>query len=365
VSARRSLNLASRAFSNIRPHRRAAVLLAVVGLGLLAANAYLYGRYQTGSAEIRLQLRDIETQIEAELELVEELESALLQLDLETQNEQVSFLNERIAERAFPWSRLFDRLEEAMPSEVRLSSLTPATGERDRRRRRSGGDESVALSIEGESRGDSAMVAFVDRLFEHPSFGNPSLAQESRDGATVRFQLTVNYLPGALAPGEQGLIADEPVTAYAAPSEGADTPPRVGGEAGETTTAMRPAAGERPRELAGTAPEESQGPFPNGAVGGLEAAEGGSVTAETTSGRRDPPRGAGETTSPSTTSRTVPGQVFPSRATPPPSRSAFGSPAAGDDGEAPPSRSRRTAPSARPLAPPSTASAPPRFRGEG
>jgi Tfp pilus assembly protein PilN len=198
---RDSLNLARRPFLNSRPVVRTGVALWVLGVLLLAGNVTLFWTYLDKSAAQRAALAELNREIAAEREAVAELEARLSGLDLAEQNEQIEFLNEKIAQRTFSWSRLLDRLAAVLPNDVRLLSLQPEQGERSEaqaRRRRSAADGRVTLDIAGQSRSDAALLSFVDNLFAHPSFGEPNLTRERRkeDDDLVDFELSVRYLPG-------------------------------------------------------------------------------------------------------------------------------------------------------------------------
>jgi Tfp pilus assembly protein PilN len=199
---RDSLNLARRPFLNSRPVVRAGVALWVLGVLLLAGNVTLFWTYLDKSAAQRAALTELNREIAAERKAVGELEARLLGLDLTEQNEQIEFLNEKIAQRTFSWSRLLDRLAAVLPNDVRLLSLQPEQGEgrseAEARRRRSADDGRVTLAITGQSRSDAALLSFVDNLFAHPSFGEPNLTRERRkeDDDLVDFELSVRYLPG-------------------------------------------------------------------------------------------------------------------------------------------------------------------------
>lgn len=229
------LNLSRRPFLNTRPVTRVSLLLWVLGALLLVGNVTLFWSYLSGSTDKREELARMEEQVERERESVGRLQARLAGLDLEQQNDQVEFLNRKIAERTFSWSLLFDRLAETMPDNVRLNQLRPgaiAEGvpQRSRRRTASGSpaplaSDRVPLVIAAEAKTDEEILQFVDNLFAHPSFDNPNLLQESRsdEGNRVQFSLRVTYLPRSPTPGvtveEEEVPQVEETGTPAAPAE--------------------------------------------------------------------------------------------------------------------------------------------------
>jgi Tfp pilus assembly protein PilN len=204
------LNLARRPFVNSRPVTRVALLLGGAGLLLLLGNVSLFWSYFAGSENLRGELRAVREQSDTERETIARLEGQVASLDLGRQNEQVEFLNGKIAERTFSWSLLFDRLAAVLPGDVRLARLTPTADERrdaagSRRTFRSGrrgeggaaAGERVNLELSGEARNYEALLRFVDNLFSHPAFEEPNLTREDRDDdGLITFNLEVVYLPG-------------------------------------------------------------------------------------------------------------------------------------------------------------------------
>jgi Tfp pilus assembly protein PilN len=204
-----SLNLASQPFVNSRPVRRLVFVLWCLSVLLIAANLFLYTRHFTGQQARRDRLDALTEREGRESGRLAELEGELAGFDLDWQNRQVNFLNVRIAERVFPWSRLFDRLTEALPRQVRLTRLRPrieslsgAVG---------GPEETVRLEIRGQARREEAILEFVGELFEHAAFRDPNLSSETRRSRskTTEFDLSVTYLPAhaAATPAE---AAEEP-----------------------------------------------------------------------------------------------------------------------------------------------------------
>lgn len=121
----RVVNLARRPFVNRRPIFRFALLLWVIGVVLLAVNTHLYYRHWQGSAEIRQQLAEVESALIAQEEIVAGERQRLERINLDALNARVAFLNALISYRTFPWSALFDDLEEVMPANVRLVDVQP------------------------------------------------------------------------------------------------------------------------------------------------------------------------------------------------------------------------------------------------
>jgi Tfp pilus assembly protein PilN len=224
------VNLAHRAFVNSRLVVRVTVLLWVAGLLALVANVWLYRSYFVGSSERARRLAEIEEAISGERQRIAELEVTLSGMNLARQNETVRFLNQKIAQRSFAWSRLFDHLAEVLPGDMRLQRLNPEGGEATRRpgltrdAEADGGPRAVSLVLSGEARTDEALLTLVDRLFEHPAFRDPNLQREARaEGARLRFDLTVDYLPEVEAAEEP--LAGELPAAGGGGEEGEDESP--------------------------------------------------------------------------------------------------------------------------------------------
>ena len=196
------INLASRPFVNERPVRRAALLLLVAGLALAAVNGWLYTRYVLQRTASAGELERVEAAIVVEEQRVARLSGQLAAADLTQQNRLVSFLNQRIAERTFGWSVLFDRLENLLPEDVRLLSLTPTEAnvqEREQALRDGSGtmpaERRFNLALTGVAREPEAVLELIDALFADPAFRDPDPHQEATQAGEVRFTLDVVYLP--------------------------------------------------------------------------------------------------------------------------------------------------------------------------
>lgn len=210
-----ALNLARRPLVNRRPLQRVVAALWSAAVLVLLVDAVLLIRHFTSSSAGNERLVGLDRQVEEEVASLRQLERALREFDLQEQNRHVEFLNEKIAQRTFPWSLLFEQLGGVLPEGVRLQSLRPAIAEdeeaestpranraRERERTPTEPTRWVQLQIAGEAETDEAILELVDALFRHPAFSLPNLRNESQDRSGYRFNLSVRYLPD-LEPSEE------------------------------------------------------------------------------------------------------------------------------------------------------------------
>ncbi|MCB1037471.1 MAG: hypothetical protein KDD47_26810 [Acidobacteria bacterium] len=261
------LNLARRPFVNARPVRRLAVLLWLLAVGLLAVNGRLYWQYFSHTDDNQQELEALEQQIRQNEARITAHKSALAKADLSHQNAQVDFLNRKIAERAFPWSRLFDHMEEVLPNDVRLQSLSPNPEDGQRR-----GEEEVLpggrvrMRITAIARTVEAELEFVDRLFAHPSFERPRLLGDSTvEGGNLRFNLQVTYLPHEVEgqTGDSGALEarkDSPPAAADTPVAGTAPTAELSASVTETAPPSAMDRGPSARRRASTASGRPQVP---------------------------------------------------------------------------------------------------------
>lgn len=197
-----SLNLASRPFVNRRPVQRISLFIWAAGLLLAVVNGFLFWDYLSGQGETESGLQDVVAQLEEESALLQSAQDRLVGLETDELNSKIEFVNLRIQQRTFSWSRLFDVLATTLPDEVRLTSLAPRFEEASQRRRRRGAASSpdeVLLEVRGEAKSSEALLSFLDRLFAHPAFGNPDLHQEAArlDRNVIVFSVSTSFRPDA------------------------------------------------------------------------------------------------------------------------------------------------------------------------
>ena len=193
------LNLSRRPFVNVRPVKRVSLVLTVLGMALLTMNALLFWRHFSGEGKTRSRSQELARAVSSEEEAIAQLQQEIVGLDIDALNRRARFVNGEIDRRRFGWSRLFDRIAEVQPGDVRLVSLIPSFSEERRGRRQREevtAPSEVNLSLRGVSKSGEAILEFIDALFGHPAFREPDISREStRQDGQIDFVLSVLYLP--------------------------------------------------------------------------------------------------------------------------------------------------------------------------
>ena len=180
----RSLNFARRPFRNERP----VVITLVVGftaaLLLLAANVSLYAAFQRETAGTAEQIQSLERRRDRAAP-----EAALNNYKVSSLATESRALLKLVAERRFSWTGLLARLERTLPSDVRLTRLTPRFDE--------AADTYLDCALVG--RTPDAVVRTITALSRDPSFSAVDLRSEAGpesgtpEGFT--FELYLKYRP--------------------------------------------------------------------------------------------------------------------------------------------------------------------------
>ena len=179
------LNLAASPYRDYRPLYAVVVVVSVVIAFLMLNNIDTYYRYVRETRTTRDEIAKIESQVAAERKRAEAAAAQTRTVDVTTLGKQTRFINAQLAERAFSWSELLDRLEDVMPRDVRIMSIAPSF------------DESgmVHLTIMCEAKSTNSMIDTVDRFNADPRFANAFPRSEDNTGTNFRFGLDVDYKP--------------------------------------------------------------------------------------------------------------------------------------------------------------------------
>jgi DNA-binding helix-hairpin-helix protein with protein kinase domain len=179
------VNLASRPFRDYRPVYAVVVVTSLLVAFLMLNNFDTWYRYQRDTKSTRTDIDRYEAQIEQERRRGDVASQQIKGLDLTSLGKQAKFVNAQLAERAFSWSELLDRLEAVMPNDVRIISVAPSFG----------ADGQVHLNLACEAKSSDGMVATITRFQNNQHFANPFPSNEENTGTSFRFGLGVDYKP--------------------------------------------------------------------------------------------------------------------------------------------------------------------------
>jgi Tfp pilus assembly protein PilN len=174
-----NLNLSTRPF---KPYRAANLGLLILFLSLVAVSVWQVYTYQHNSG-LAAGIRPDQQKLQAESERLSKeltaLNARMFSGNAAEKISQVTILNNILLRKSFSWTKVFANLEEVMPENVHLMTLSPFADEQ--------GNIGLNIVFRGKSFDDGHL--FVKTLETSPIFSNVVLAIE---------ELT----PSALTPGE-------------------------------------------------------------------------------------------------------------------------------------------------------------------
>ena len=186
------LNLAGRPYRDYRPLYAVVVVTSILIAIMLLNNIETGYRYVRETRTTRDKIAQIEGQIDAENRRTDEANQRLRGVNVKQLSEQTQFVNARLAERAFSWSELLDRLERVLPDDVRIESISPAFGKTG----------IVHLTLQADAKSGDGMTRTIDRLNHDPHFGFPIPTSEERTDNGYKFGIGVDYRPSIARPVE-------------------------------------------------------------------------------------------------------------------------------------------------------------------
>ena len=186
------LNLATKPYRDTRPY------IAVMAIGwLLVAvmalnNVDTWYRYQHDTKTTRDEIAALERQTDLERKKLQASEQRLRSVNVKLMTAQTEYVNSVLAERAFSWSELLDRLEHVLPNDVRLVSITPSFNK----------NGLVHLNLACVGKSGNSMVTTIDRLNADGHFFQPFPGSEDNIGIGYNFNISVEYQPTMSRPVE-------------------------------------------------------------------------------------------------------------------------------------------------------------------
>ena len=180
------LNLAARPYRDYRPVYAVVVVVSLITAFLMLNNVDTYYQYVRATKSTRAKIAQLEVQTGKERELEERARRRLQGLDLKHLDAQTRYINEKLAERSFSWSRLLDELESLLADDVRLLSVAPKFDKSGR----------IDLSLDFQSKSGNGMITTINRMNADSQFEGAFPHNESQlEGGGYSFTISVQYLP--------------------------------------------------------------------------------------------------------------------------------------------------------------------------
>jgi Tfp pilus assembly protein PilN len=207
-------NLAARPFYNERIVRALLVALAAVAVGL---SIYTAGEFISLGA----RNRSLDSQAAAAEQRARELRAeaakvrqSVSRADLDKVAAAAREANVLIDRRAFSWTALFNRFEETLPADVRITAVQPQVSN----------DGRLVIAMTALSRRVEELDTFIDRLEKTGAFGSTlSREEQVEEDGTIR----------SIIQGFYGASAGDPRPASKAGGAGTPPPPTTASGAGE------------------------------------------------------------------------------------------------------------------------------------
>ena len=184
------LNLAARPYRDERPFIAVVVVSSLLIAFLTLMNFDAWYRYRNETRSTRSKIAALEDQTRQEQQKTQALNQKLRTVDVRRLAQQTQFANARLAERAFSWSELLDRLERVLPDYVRIENINPTFKP----------DGMVGLSMQCTARDADGLVKTMNQLNADPHFSNPFPNGEDHTDQGYRFVIRVDYRPSMARP---------------------------------------------------------------------------------------------------------------------------------------------------------------------
>jgi Tfp pilus assembly protein PilN len=180
------LNLASRPYRDYRPVYVVVVLISLATAFLMLSNIDTYLKYVHETKTQRTKIEQLDAQTAQESQHADQLQSQVAGVNFKALNAEVKYVNSQLAERAFSWSELLDRLERVLPKDVRIATLAPSFDK----------NGAVRLDMSCVSKTADGLVDTINALNRDPAFSQPfPHSSETADGGVYSFSISVQYHP--------------------------------------------------------------------------------------------------------------------------------------------------------------------------
>ncbi|HKV48147.1 MAG TPA: hypothetical protein VJN69_08655 [Candidatus Acidoferrales bacterium] len=182
------LNIATAPQQNNRPFIAGMALLGLVALVALVFLSHATFVAWHSNVELRTDTTRLERQIQTLQVQQQDLKVYFARKDVERIRDRADFLNSLIAERSFPWTKVFMDLERTLPPGVRVVSILPKLVN---------GHAEVSMTIGASS--DESKLRFIEAIENSKNFADVTVQdekpvqQQQQAGDSDRIVVTLTF----------------------------------------------------------------------------------------------------------------------------------------------------------------------------
>jgi hypothetical protein len=206
-------NLSTRPFYNERVIRVGIAAVALVALALSIYNAARIVSLTARNAELAGRASEAEARVQELNNESRRIRGSMNQTDVSTTEAAAEEANLLIDRRAFSWTALFNRFEETLPADVRITAVQPQIDRQGR----------FLLAIAVVSRSVEAVDAFIGELEKSGAFRTALPVQEQlQEDETFRSIIQTYYSPSAAKPAAASESGESATDTVPAPDRSAE-----------------------------------------------------------------------------------------------------------------------------------------------
>jgi Tfp pilus assembly protein PilN len=185
------LNLAARPYRDYRPVYAVVVVASLLIALMMLNNVETYVRYVSETRVTRAKIAALEAEGAKEKQRADDAQRRLKTINVAALDKQTRFINAQIAERAFSWSELLDRLEGILTSDTRITNIAPSFGKDEK----DPAAQIVHLELTCEAKTPQGMTTMLERFQQDPQFQRPFPHVENAAPTGYQFSIGVEYIP--------------------------------------------------------------------------------------------------------------------------------------------------------------------------
>lgn len=197
-----NLNLSSKPFYNFKILLALSIFIYFLSIAFASYSIYkLYNSFKL-SEDAKIRIGDLNKELKKSMEENNNLRNRLNSIDKKMVIDKAEEVNNLLLERTFSWSNLLETLENTLPEEVRLLSLSTSKE----------GKSSLNIKLIGLSSKRDGMLQTIEALKNNNSFKNirPVQFQDEERSSSLgkRFEIQFTYTANSETP-DKGIEENE------------------------------------------------------------------------------------------------------------------------------------------------------------